>query len=676
MDVLLAALGLHLAGGLLAFLLGRWPRAATLAGAGSAVLAALLGLFAALRVLVGGDPISCSAPYDFLRGPFQVELDALGAVFLIPVQVLSALAAVYGANYLLAYRNERSLGGPWLFFNLFVAGMSAVLLAGTAFLFLFAWEIMSLAGYFLVTFEHDRAEVRRAGWVYLVAAHLGVAVLLAAFVLLAGHAGDVAFAAFAASGPPGPVLAGVLFVLTVIGFGTKAGLVPLHVWLPEAHPAAPSHVSALMSGVMIKMGIYGMLRVLGFLGEPAWWWGPTLGVLGLVSALVGIALATQQRDLKRVLAYSSIENVGLIALALGLGLWGRAAHQPALAVLGLTAALLHVWNHALMKSLLFLTAGSVLHGSGTRDMERLGGLLRAMPWTGALLILGAVAIAALPPLNGFAGKWLLSVGLLECGLGNPADRGLTALLAVASLALVGTLAALAYVRLCGVALLGSPRSPAAEHAHESGPWMLGPMLVLLLLCVAAGLAPGTVSRLQEPGLAQVLGGTDWQSVLVRSDGLQIPPTEQLDRVGLVNAWLLGGLVLGGAGLWLVFRRHAQQGGPTWGCGYLEPTARIQYSGRSFSEMLAGQILPRFLRPRKQARPPEGLFPAPGQFHAASPDPISEEVYEPLFAGAARRFAALRILQQGKTHVYLLYIFVVLVLGLAWVSLRGWWGGPG
>src|SRR5262249_14191397 len=263
-----------------------------------------------------------------------------------------------------------------------------------------------------VTFEHEKAEVRRAGWVYLIATHLGVAFLFLTFVLLGRSAGSLEFSAFRSMPALGAGLAGLIFVLALVGFGAKAGFVPFHVWLPEAHPAAPSHVSALMSAVMIKMGVYGILRTLTFLGPPAPWWGPTLAGLGLLTGLVGIALAGQQRDVKRVLAYSSIENVGLIGLGLGVGLWGQASDRPAVAVLGLTAALLHTWNHALMKGLTFLAAGSVLHGTGTRDVEKLGGLMKRMPWTANLLLVGAVAIAALPPLNGFASKWLLYLGLM------------------------------------------------------------------------------------------------------------------------------------------------------------------------------------------------------------------------------------------------------------------------
>ena len=280
------------------------------------------------------------------------------------------------------FAGRNPLRTSWFFFATFVAGMIMVLIARTALLFLVSWEAMSLSAYFLVTFEHEKEEVRRAGWIYLVAAHLGVAFLFATFFLLGRQAGGLDFDAFSkipaiAAGP-----AGLIFVSALIGFGAKAGFVPFHVWLPEAHPAAPSHVSALMSGVMIKMGLYGLLRVVSFIGPPAPWWGLSLGALGLLTALVGISLALYQRDMKRVLAYSSIENMGLIGLALGVGLFGSATGHSAVAVLGTSAGLLHIWNHALMKCLMFFAAGSVLHGTGTKDLEKLGGVAKRMPWTG------------------------------------------------------------------------------------------------------------------------------------------------------------------------------------------------------------------------------------------------------------------------------------------------------
>jgi formate hydrogenlyase subunit 3/multisubunit Na+/H+ antiporter MnhD subunit len=666
MDVLLFTIAFQVAAGIAALGSSKWPRVATVLGAGGALLGCLVALSPTLGVLLGGPAQSLELPWDGSHGTFRVEIDALGAFFLLPVFGLSALAAVYGGNYLLGYRDQKSLGPPWFFFNLFVTGMVMVVAARTVLLFLVAWEVMSISAWCLVSFEHEKAEARRAGWVYLIATHLGVAFLYLAFLLLGRNAGSLGFDAFRAMPALAPGMSGLIFVLVLVGFGAKAGFVPFHVWLPEAHPAAPSHISALMSGVMIKMGLYGILRVLTFLGLPAPWWGPLLAALGLLTGVVGITLALNQRDVKRVLAYSSIENVGLIAVALGVGLWGWASDLPVVAVLGTAAGLLHVWNHALMKGLMFLCAGSVLHGTGTKDMDRLGGLMKQMPWTAGAMMTGAVAIAALPPLNGFAGKWLMYLGLIQGGLATRGSRGLMALFAVGLLALIGGLAAIAFVRLAGVVLLGSPRREAGQHAHESSAWMLGPMMALVALCLVSAILPETVAAWLSAPLGQILHRPGWQ---VPGELTGAAP---LGIIGQVNAAILIAVFVGLLGLFALVRQRGRAEGPTWGCGYVRPTVRMQYTGESFSEMLAANVLPNFLRPHQIRKKPEGLFPSRSDFVSESPDPVSERLYEPLFRHCAEWFSGLRILQQGKVHVYLLYIGLVVVLALAWVSLRTWW----
>ena len=667
MEALLTGIIIWILGGVGAVVLSRFPRWASTSGAAAAVLGALLGLPPTVRVLLHGGCDSLQLPWDAVHGRFLVELDALGAVFLLPILALTVLAAVYGAQYLLAYRDRKSLGVPWFFFNAFVAGMTLVVLARTVLLFVVAWEVMSLSAFFLVTFEHEEVGVRRAGWVYLVATHLGLTFLLTAFLLLGNQAGSLEFAAFHAVTLPSATLAGVVFVLALVGFGAKAGIVPFHVWLPEAHPAAPSHVSALMSGVMIKMGLYGLLRVLTFLGPPVPWWGMTLAVSGMLTALVGISLAVCQRDIKRVLAYSSIENMGLITLSLGIGFWGQATQRPLVATLGLAGGLLHMWNHAVMKSLMFLAAGSVLHATGTRDLEQLGGLMRRLPWTARTMTLGAVAIAALPPLNGFASKWLMYLALLHTGLAPLHDHGLTALLAVGLLALVGGLAAVAFARLIGIALLGSPRSAAADHAHESSLWMVIPLGLLAAACLVLALLPGVALD----GVAQALLQLQGSPHAATSPALQ-QTREFLVSVGAFNAWLWGAIGMVSALLAVLARASTCAAGATWGCGYARPTARMQYTGQSFAEMSSQRLLPRFLRPRNSLQAPAGLFPTRSAFASDSPDPLSETVYEPLFARGARRCAQLRILQQGQVNIYLTYIGLAVVLAFAWMSLRTWW----
>lgn len=667
MEVLLVAISVQLLAGCAAAAFSKWPRTASAIGAGGAAVGCLLALALTTRVLLGGPTESVRWDWDASHGAFCVQIDALSAFFLLPVLTLSALAAVYGGNYLLAFRREKSLGGPWFFFNWFVAGMTLVVVARTALLFLVAWEIMSIAAFCLVIFEHQKSEVRRAGWIYLIATHIGVAFLLLGFVLLGRNAGSFEFDTIRTFSGRGPVLSGIIFVLGLIGFGTKAGFVPFHVWLPEAHPAAPSHVSALMSGVMIKTGLYGILRFVILLGPPAPWWGVTLAGIGLMTAVVGIALATYQRDIKRVLAYSSIENMGLIAIAFGVGLWGWASDLPAVAVLGMTAGLLHIWNHALMKGLMFLAAGSVLHATGERDMEKLGGLLKKMPWTGSAMIVGAVAIAALPPLNGFVSKWLIYLNLMNISLASKDGQSLVALLAVGLVALVGGLALVTFVRLTGIVLLGLPRSDAARHAHESSAWLVGPMLALVVLCLGMAVFPGAaIAGLSRP-ISEILGPAVRQS----SPNIELW-TRSLAFVGQINAGTLIAIGAVGFAVLVIARTAIRSQGATWGCGYLQPTVRMQYTGRSFAEMIAEHVLPRFLRPHTRRRAPRGLFPVESDFASVCRDPFSEKIYFPFFRRWTERFSRLRILQQGVVHLYLIYIALTVVAALAWVSLRSWW----
>lgn len=669
-DLLLVAIVIQLLGGTGAVLASKWPRLATALGAGGAALGCLVGLEPTRRVLSGAAPVALRLAWDGTHGAFLVEIDALSAFFLLPVLGLSALAAVYGGSYLFAYRDRKSLGPPWFFFNLCVAGMVMMAVARTAVLFLMAWEVMSISAYFLVTFEGEKEGVRQAGWIYLMATHLGVAFLYFAFVALGRDAGSLEFPAMSAVSSRGTGAAGMIFLCALAGFGAKAGLVPFHIWLPEAHPAAPSHVSALMSGVMIKMAVYGLLRVLTILGQPAPWWGMTLAGIGLLTALVGIALALYQRDMKRALAYSSIENMGLITLALGVGSWGKGSGIPAVAALGTAAALFHVWNHCLMKGLMFLSAGSVLHGTGTRDMEKLGGLMKTMPWTANIMMAGAVAIAAIPPLNGFASKWLIYLGLVECGLLTRGAGSLPALFAVGALALVGSLAAMAFVRLTGTVFLGSPRTEAARTGHESSPWMLGPMIVLVGLCLIAGVMPHSVVALMRGVMEQLLGSEAGHAMQYLA-AVDAP----LSILGHLDAVILIAIATGTVVFMTWTGNAARVERPTWGCGYVRPTSRMQYGARSFAEMLTGQLLPRFLRPRIIRKAPRGLFPARGDFCSLYPDPFIERVYEPFFRTFADRCSRLRMLQQGKIHVYLVYIAVMVVLALAWVAVRTAWVRP-
>lgn len=659
MPPLVFAEAILLASAVVALLAYRHPRLTTAVATGATLLAAVVGMVPVVRTMAGQHLGTLHLPWQAPTQDLLLGLDPLSAFFLVPVLVLGALAAVYGRTYLLAYK--KSLGAASSAWCVLLAAMIAVVIARSTVLFLVAWEAMTLASYVLVTFEHEQAEVRRAGFVYLVAAHVGEACLLAMFLLLDHRALGLGFDAFAAMPTPTAGLAALIFVLAAVGFGIKAGFLPLHVWLPEAHAAAPSHVSALMSGVMIKLGLYGFLRVTTFLPH-AGWWGPALMVLGLAGALWGISMALCQRDMKRVLAYSSVENMGIVTLGVGLAFWRATQGDLFTAGLGACGALLHVWNHAAMKGLMFLGAGSVLHGSGSKDMEKLGGLMKRMPSTGVLMMVGAVAISGLPPLAGFVSEWLVYLGLMGGDLAHTTGPDLVALFAVGMLSLIGALAALCFVRLIGIVLLGEPRSPSAEHAHESTLGLLLPMVVLGAAVVGMAIVPDKLLQLAAPVAAQLFGPAVAGNFVHGQNAVHL--------LGLLNAAVWAGLGLS-AIAWLAFRRKPAAPVETWGCGYAKPTTRMQYSARSFSEFVSSRLLPRSLRVPTTVTRADSAFPATGSFSSQCADPLTRAIYEPFFIRWAERFSRLRWIQQGQLHIYFLYIFVVAVAALAWISWSNW-----
>ncbi|MBI2964914.1 MAG: hypothetical protein HYY34_01775, partial [Chloroflexi bacterium] len=447
MFLFLAALAVIGSSAVLALVFARRPSVAALIGAGSTVAGCGIGLAAAVQVLATGDDVTLRAAWNVPLGSFYVAIDALSAFFLALVFIVSAVAAVSGVGYMKG-ASVRHTAIAWPMFAVLVGSMALVVVARNGMLFLAAWEAMAISSFFLVTLNDGAVEVRNAGKAYLIASHIGTAFLLAFFLLAAGGAPLLDFDLFEGGTTAGR--AGVLFVLALVGFGTKAGLMPMHVWLPEAHPAAPSYVSALMSGVMIKMGIYGLLRFTTDLDTPAAWWGWTLVVMGLVSGVMGGLNAIASHDFKRMMAYHSVENIGIIALGIGAGLLGLHYGSPLLAVLGFAGALFHTLNHALFKALLVLGAGAVIHTTGTREIEKMGGLLRRMPYTGLFFAVGALAISGLPPLNGFMGEFVIFRAGLQ-GVFDPANGGviLVATL-VGGLAMISALSGGAFMKAFGM----------------------------------------------------------------------------------------------------------------------------------------------------------------------------------------------------------------------------------
>jgi hydrogenase-4 component B len=520
--------------------------------------------------------------------------------------------------------------------------------------FLIAWEAMAIAAYFAATAEAHNPEVRRAGWVYLIATHTGTLTLIAMFALWHQATGSFALAP-AAMMPAG--LAGTFFVLALIGFGFKAGLMPLHVWLPGAHANAPSHVSAVMSGVMLKMGVYGLVRMTMILPTPALWWGGVLLGVGALTGIAGIAFAIAQTDIKRLLAYSSVENIGIIAMGLGLALLGRAQGRADWVVLGLGCVVLHVWNHALFKSLLFMGAGAIIHATGTREMDRLGGLAKRMPRTAILFAVGAVAICALPPLNGFVSEWLLYLGLFRTldPLGAPALPG--AAMAAVALAMIGALAVACFVMLFATVFLGTPRSEAGAHAHDPHPAMILAMAALALGCIALGIAP----LLAAPLLARA--ATPWGAIAA-SSALPLTALAPLGWISIMGVALIA-LLAAIALSWMALARSrgVSQAG-TWDCGYARPTSRIQYSGSSLGQTLV-ELFTFILWPRRQNPHVAGAFARKTSFKSTAPDTVLDRLIRPVFHLVGVYLPRFRVLQQGQTQYYVLYVLVTVIILHLW-----------
>ena len=655
MPSILIAVAVLVISGLVAMLTSRRPRLSSVVGVGGAGTGCIIGFFQSLYVLIVGSPVDWTYAWSVPFGSLSIEMDSLSALFLLPILGLSALAAMYGQEYLAAWRGRKSLGASWMFFNALVASMILVVIARNAVLFLVAWELMSLASFFLVTFEHEKEDVQRAGWTYLVATHIGTAFLLALFALLGRQSGSLDFSTFGST----PAAAGVLFLLAVFGFGTKAGFMPLHIWLPEAHPAAPSHVSALMSGVMIKTGIYGLVRMLTFLGPPAPWWGIVLIGMGLTSGVIGVLFALAQRDLKRLLAYSTVENAGIIALGLGLGLLGLSIHEPAVAIAGIAGALLHVVNHAVFKGLLFLGAGAVVHATATREIDRLGGLLKRMPWTGSTFLVGAAAICGLPPLNGFVSEWLIYFGAFKCALSEQTGVVIPALGLVIGLALIGGLAAACFAKAFGMVFLGEPRSEHAAHAHEVGQTMRIPMLVLAATCVAIGLTAPRIGQVMIRVVGDI-AGLEW--AVVANVGSNLTSVLSLVVVASVALIALSGVLIILRRRLLTGREVAEAG--TWDCGYLKPDARMQYTASSFVQPLT-KLFHVILGTRELVSPPRGFFPKDASFVSETTDVFKKRLFKPVFTVVESAVGRMRWLQHGRLQLYVLYIAATLLVLLVW-----------
>ena len=593
------------------------------------------------------------------------RLDALAAFFLAVVNLGGGAASLYELGH---GRHEPAPQRVLPFYPAFLAAMNLVVLADDAFTFLLCWEFMSLTSWALVMAHHRDADNARAGYIYLITASFGTLALLLGSGLLAGPEGGYAFAAIRV-GHPSPTIAAFVLALTLLGAGSKAGLVPLHVWLPLAHPAAPSHVSALMSGVMTKVAVYGFIRIVfDLLGEPSWWSSMVVLVLAAITAVMGVLYALMQHDLKRLLAYHTVENIGIIFIGLGLALAFRANGMRGAAALALTAALFHVFNHSVFKSLLFFGAGSVLTGTGERDMERLGGLIHRMPLASFAFLVGCVAISALPPLNGFVSEWLTFQAILL----SPAlpQWGLKILIPAvgAVLALSAALAAACFVKAFGVTFLGRPRSPAVAKAVDADRFSLAAMFVLVSLCLLAGVLPGPVidalaqvTQSLVAGRMPAQGAVPWLAIVPVSasrssyDGLLV-------FVFIALAALLAAFVI---------HRLASRGvrrSAAWDCGYPDPSPLTQYTAASFAQPIRRVFGTIVFRARERVTLPPPGDTGPAVLQVDLQDLVWDWLYAPICYAVGFAATRLNYLQFLTIRRYLSLVFALLVLLLLILAL--------
>ena len=663
MDVLVGMLASFGAGAAGALLCSRRPSVSRMVGHTFALVGSLLALAFGLAGLTGAT-VNVSLPQILPVGGVMLGIDRLSAFFVVVIAAAAVPSTLYAIGYTREYEGRYSVAGLGAALNVFLASMVLVVLARNTLTFLTLWEAMSLASYFLVMTEHDRGETERAGWLYFVMMHAGFACLLIGFLLLSGGTGSMAFAGWPAGAAAiTPTTRNLIFILLALGFGSKAGVIPLHIWLPQAHPAAPSHVSALMSGVMIKLGIYGLVRV-GFdwLGGGPAWWGTLLLLVAAVSAVLGVLYALVEHDLKRVLAYSSVENIGIILLGVGGGMLFQAYHLPALASLALVAGLAHTLNHAMFKSLLFLGAGSVLQATHTRNMEEMGGLIKRMPQTAVFFLIGSVAIAALPPFNGFISEWLTFQSLLLSFQIPARGINLTFALAVAALALTSGLAAACFIKAFGISFLALPRSQEAEHAREVGISMRAGMALLAAACLALGVAPAAVLRLLGETATSVLGAAPdmriaWGDLIVSDAFATVSPL----WMAVALAALCASIPIA---LRIVKANTARRYYETWGCGRALQTARFEYTAASFADPFK-RVFSILYRPVKdlsiEFHPESRFFVRAISYRNETRSIFDDALYAPLNRGLQAVARRARLLQSGNVNAYLLYILVALVV---------------
>jgi hydrogenase-4 component B len=600
------------------------------------------------------NPGSYSASFEYLRRfSLSFQIDGLSAFFLVAIYAVSLLATIYSFHYMNHAEKALRSAANYFFFSLLIVSMALVVTATNMISFMLSWEIMSLSSFFLVIYDYESAENRKAGYLYFVFSHVGAMFILAAFGILYGYTGSFLFSSGSAIPDSAKLL---VLILSFVGFGSKAGVFPFHVWLPHAHPAAPSHISAVMSGVMIKTGIYGIVRLYASLNLHTPLFGEIVLVAGVISGILGVVYALGQHDLKRLLAYSSVENIGIILIGIGIGMLGVSFGNPIMAVLGFSGGLLHVLNHSIFKSLLFMGAGMVIQKTGTRTIDMLGGLFKNMKITGITFLVGSLAISGLPPFNGFVGEFIIYLGGFK-GVALDKTAFVLSILAIVSLAIIGGLALALFTKVLGVVFQGEPRSSSAVAVDEKGPAMLTSLLILAGMCIIIGVFPRmfiSMALMAVPVSELGYGRIPMEPF--------IQMTANISLAAILFFIIL--LVLIALRLVLYRGKTIRRAG-TWGCGFTQPTPKMQYTGTSYAASILEFFRP--AAPLQEDHPAiQGRFPQKTHYHSHVDDIAELHMTRVVVNPVLWLFDRLRWIQHGDIHLYIGYILLAIVVLLLFV----------
>ena len=641
-----------LSGGFLSLVLARQVKLMRFTSVFFLSTGCFLGLMDAVLKLI--QPGIAGASFKYLNVfSLAFRIDGLSAFFLVAIFAICFIATIYSFHYMEHSRNALRTAVNYFFFSILIVSMALVVTASNMIAFMLSWEIMSLSSFFLVIYKHNSAESRKAGYLYFIFSHVGALFIFTAFGIVYGYSGSFGFEGIGLLSETAKIL---VFIFSFIGFGSKAGVFPFHVWLPHAHPAAPSHISAVMSGVMIKTGIYGIVRMYVLLDFHTPVFGNIVLVAGVVSGILGIVYALGQQDLKRLLAYSSVENIGIILIGLGIGMIGVSSGNPLMAVLGFTGGFFHVLNHSIFKSLLFMGAGMVLHKTKKRSIDALGGLLKNMKITGMAVIIGSLAICGLPPFNGFVGEFFIYIGGFK-GVGLDNSAFAMSCFAIISLAVIGGLALACFTKVIGIAFQGEPRTKAAENADEKGATMLLSMLILACACILIGIFPKIIIWMPLKAVSSL--GLGYDLSLLEPFGLMTA------NITLAATIFLIVLLLVIAIQWFFYREKTIVKSGTWGCGFTQPTVKMQYTGSSYASFILDFFQP--AAPLDEDHPKiTGRFPDKTYYQSHVNDIAELHMKRVVVNPVLFLFDKLRWIQHGDIHLYIGYILLAIILLLFFI----------